>query len=171
MEALTCPVVKGIAARLGVTLVPLPVDEHGLVPEAVREARSDAVYVQPTLHNPLGVTMPERRRQELAHVLNALGINAVEDTVYAFLRDEVPLAAYAPERTVLVDSLSKRFSSGLTLGFLVASEGLAGRVASALRSGGWTAPGFTLVAATHWIEDGTGFSVRRRKRIDAAHKS
>lgn len=171
MEALTGPVVKGIAARLGVTLVPLPVGEHGLVPESVREACSDAVYVQPTLHNPLGVTMPERRRQELAHVLNPLGINAVEDTVYAFLRDEVPLAAYAPERTVLVDSLSKRFSPGLTLGFLVASEGLAGRVASALRSGGWTAPGFTLVAATHWFEDGTVFSVRRRKRIDAAHKS
>ncbi len=171
VEALTYPVVKGIAARLGVTLVPLPVDEQGLVPEAVREARPDAVYVQPTLHNPLGVTMPESRRQELAEVLRELDIGAVEDTVYAFLRDEVPLAAYAPERTVLVDSLSKRFSPGLTLGFLVVPPELAGRVASALRSGGWAAAGFTLIAATHWIEDGTVASVQERKRADAVRRA
>lgn len=171
VETLTYPVVKSIAARLGVTLVPLPVDEHGLVPEAVREARPDALYVQPTLHNPLGTTMPESRRQELAEVMNALGISAVEDTIYAFLRDEVPLAAYAPDRTILVDSLSKRFSPGLTLGFLVAPHELSGPVACALRSGGWTAPGFALVAATHWIEDGTVATVQQRKRLDAAHKS
>lgn len=40
---------------------------------------------------------------------------AIEDSVYAFLRDELPpLASFAPERTVLIDSLSKRVAPGLT---------------------------------------------------------
>ncbi|EID53079.1 aminotransferase-like domain-containing protein [Saccharomonospora xinjiangensis] len=171
VESLTYPAVKGIAARLGVMLVPLPCDEHGLLPGAVRDARPDALYVQPTLHNPLGVTMPESRRLELAGVLRELDIAVVEDTIYAFLREEVPLAAYAPERTVLVDSLSKRFSPGLTLGFLVTPAGLDGRVAAALRSGGWAPPGFTLVATTHWMEDGTVAEVQQRKRADAVRRS
>ncbi|GAA4435405.1 aminotransferase-like domain-containing protein [Phytohabitans houttuyneae] len=172
VEALTYPVVKGIAARLGVSLVPLPTDADGLVPEAVREARVRAVYVQPTLHNPLGVTMPPARRAALAAVLDQLDIYAIEDAVYAFLRDEpAPLAAFAPGRTVVVDSLSKRLSPGLTLGFVVTPPGaVADRVAAALRSGGWAAGGFALAAATGWMADGTVAGLVRAKRRDAAER-
>lgn len=172
VEALTYPVVKGIAARLGVTLVPLPMDADGLVPEAVREARVRAVYVQPTLHNPLGVTMPPARRAALAAVLDELGIYAIEDAVYAFLREEPsPLAAFAPARTLVVESLSKRLSPGLTLGFVVTPGGAVGdRVAAALRSGGWAAGGFALAAATRWMADGTTAALVRAKRRDAAER-
>ncbi|BCB87181.1 GntR family transcriptional regulator [Phytohabitans suffuscus] len=172
VEALTYPVVKGIAARLGVTLVPLPMDGDGLVPEALREARVRAVYLQPTLHNPLGVTMPPARRAALAAVLDELEVYAIEDAVYAFLRDEPPpLAAFAPARTLVVDSLSKRLSPGLTLGFVVTPAGAAGeRVAAALRSGGWAAGGFALAAATAWMADGTVAALVRAKRRDAAER-
>ncbi|BCB81809.1 hypothetical protein Pflav_082190 [Phytohabitans flavus] len=171
VEALTYPVVRGIAARLGVTLVPLPMDEHGLVPEALREARVRAVYVQPTLHNPLGVTMPPARHAALAAVLDELDIYAIEDAVYAFLRDDPPLAASAPARTLVVDSLSKRLSPGLTLGFVVTpARGVGDRVAAALRSGGWAAGGFALAAATGWMADGTVADLVRAKRRDAAER-
>ncbi|MDQ7907127.1 PLP-dependent aminotransferase family protein [Phytohabitans sp. ZYX-F-186] len=172
VEALTYPVVKGIAARLGVTLVPLPMDPDGLVPEALREARVRAVYVQPTLHNPLGVTMPPARRAALAAVLDELEIFAIEDAVYSFLRDEpAPLAAAAPARTLVVESLSKRLSPGLTLGFLVTPPGaVRDRVAAALRSGGWAAGGFALAAATGWMADGTTAGLVRAKRRDAAER-
>src|SRR5690606_14157873 len=109
------PIVKGVAARLGVTLVPLPMDEHGLIPEAVRAAGPlRALYVQPTLHNPLGVTMPDARRAELAGLLRELDLYAVEDGIYTFLHEEAtPLAAYAPDHVVYADSLSKRVAPGL----------------------------------------------------------
>ena len=42
VEALTYPFVKGIAARLGVTLVPLAMDEHGVRPDAVQKAHREA---------------------------------------------------------------------------------------------------------------------------------
>ncbi len=169
VEALTYPVVKGIAARLGVTLVPLAMDEAGLVPDAVRSAGPlRAVYLQPTLHNPLGVTAHERRRAELAACFQELGVPAIEDAVYSFLREDVPpLAALAPAHVVVVDSLSKRVAPGLTLGFVVAPS-ITERVAAALRSGGWTAPRFALDAATRWMAGGTVAVLERAKRRDAA---
>jgi DNA-binding transcriptional MocR family regulator len=174
VEALTYPVVKGIAARLGVTLVPIAMDEAGLIPDALRATHRAtplrAVYLQPTLHNPLGVTMPAQRRGELADALQVLDLFAIEDAVYAFLREQPPpLAALAPDRTLVVDSLSKRISPGLTLGFVVPPVGpVADRVAAALRSGGWSAPRFALTAATRWMADGTTASLVGAKRRDAA---
>ncbi|MFJ6605162.1 aminotransferase-like domain-containing protein [Streptomyces lydicus] len=170
VEALTYPVVKGIAARLGVTLVPLAMDEHGLTPGALRAAAPlRAVYLQPTLHNPLGHTMPDARRAELADVLAELDLYAIEDAIYGFLRDDLPpFAAHAPERTFVVDSLSKRLAPGLSLGFLTVPAGRTQDAAAALRSGTWTASRFALEAATRWMADGTAAAVEEAKRGDAA---
>ncbi|MFJ9899094.1 PLP-dependent aminotransferase family protein [Streptomyces sp. NPDC091280] len=173
VEELTYPVVKAVAARLRITLVPLPMDDEGLVPEAVEEAHAraplHAVYVQPRLHNPLSLSMPARRVERLAEVLLGLGIPAIEDTIWAFLRDELPpLAAYAPERTVLIDSLSKRVAPGLTLGFTVAPAALTGAVTAALRSGGCTPARFALEAAHRWQQDGTVRALVAAKQREAA---
>ncbi|GCD46451.1 PLP-dependent aminotransferase family protein [Streptomyces paromomycinus] len=178
VEALTYPLVKSVAARLGSTLVPLAGDAYGLHPDAVREAHRSAplhaVYLQPTLHNPLGVTMAAGRRAELAGTLRALDLWAVEDAVWSFLLDDgrqaglPPLAALAPERTLLVDSLSKRLAPGLTTGLVLAPPAYADRVAAALRSGGWTAGGFALNATVRWLLDGVVTTVVEAKRRDAA---
>lgn len=172
VEALTYPVVKGIAARLGVTLVPLAMDEYGLTPAAVRAAAPlRAVYLQPALHNPLGITMPDQRRRELADTARELDLRIVEDAIYGFLRPDLPpLAALAPERTVVIDSLSKRLAPGLSLGFLTAPEGLTRELAAALRSGAWTASRFALEAATGWMVDGTAAALEEAKRADAAER-
>lgn len=168
VEALTYPVVKAVAARLGVTLVPLEMDEHGLLPAGVRAARVGAVYVQPTLHNPLGVTMPAERRAALAEALADCDLPAIEDGIYTFLSDDrPPLAAYAPDHVVLVDSMSKRVAPGLTLGFAVPPAGSRENVAGALRSGGWTASRFALAAATRCVTDGTAATIQAAKRADA----
>ncbi|MBW0117380.1 aminotransferase-like domain-containing protein [Pseudonocardia abyssalis] len=170
VEALTYPVVRGIAARLGVQLVALPVDDDGLVPDGVRDAGPlDAVYVQPTLHNPLGTTMPPARRAELAAVLRERDLPCIEDTIYAFLRDgPPPLVTWAPERTVVVDGLSKRLAPGLSVGIVVPPPEWAGRVSAALRSGGWTATGFALDATARAMASGAVAEIEAAKRVDAA---
>ena len=172
VEALTYPVVKGIAARLGIRLVPVAVDDRGMRPDALRAAGPlAAVYLQTTLHNPLGITMDDDRRHALADVLAERDLIAVEDQVNGYLDEsEPPLAGVAPERTVLVDSLSKRLSAGLSLGFAVAPMSWTDRIAAALRSGGWTPSGFALAAAAQWVEDGTAERVQRAKRADAAER-
>ncbi|GAB2944942.1 PLP-dependent aminotransferase family protein [Micromonospora polyrhachis] len=173
VERLTYPVVKGIAARLGITLVPLAMDEHGLLPEAVAAALPlRAVYLQPAVHNPLGVTMPQERRVRLVETLRRADLHVIEDGIYSFLRDDLPpLAALAPERTILLDSLSKRLAPGLTLGFAVPPAGDGEqRVMSALRSGAWTASRFALTAATQWLADGTAAAIGEAKRLDARQR-
>ncbi|WP_412542134.1 PLP-dependent aminotransferase family protein [Longispora sp. K20-0274] len=172
VEEFTYPVVRALAARLGVTLVPLPVDDDGLRPDGVaaahRSARLHAVYLQPTLHNPLCVTMSGPRRSELADLAGRLDLPLVEDAVWSYLDPAAtPLAALAPGHTILVDSLSKRLAPGLTTGFAVAPPHLADRVAGALRSGAWTPARFALDAATRWITDGTLAAVGAAKLADA----
>ncbi|MET8056866.1 PLP-dependent aminotransferase family protein [Streptomyces microflavus] len=175
VEELTYPVLKAIATRLGVTLVPLAMDADGLIPEAVEEAHRagplHAVYVQPVLHNPLSLTMSAGRLDRLADVLLTCGIHAIEDAVWAFLRDDLPpLASRAPERTVLVDSLSKRLSPGLSLGFAVAPAAMAAGVAAALRSGGWTPMRFPLEAMAQWQADGAVETLVRAKQGQAVER-
>jgi DNA-binding transcriptional MocR family regulator len=172
VEAITYPQVKGIAEQLGIVLVPLALDGQGLLPEAILRAHATAplsgIYLQPTLHNPLGTTMDVTRRQAIAAVLETTGITAIEDTIYGFLADERPLVAFAPERVILVDSLSKRLSPGLTLGFIVAPAALLDRLVDAARSGAWAAQGFAVVAGVRWIMDGTVMRLQQAKRADAS---
>ena len=148
VEALTYPFIKDIAARLGVALVPLAMDEHGVRPDAVqkahREAHLSALYVQPTIQNPLGMTMPQARRADLLRVVEKLGLPIIEDTVYGFLDEETPMAAHAPDSCITLDSLSKKVAPGLALGFIVSPPRLRERIMAAVRSGGWTAPGLPL---------------------------
>lgn len=173
VESLTYPLVRGIAHRLGLVAVPVTLDDEGMVPDALDAVCSagpvHAVSVQPTLHNPLGTTMSERRRAALADVLRAHEVVAVEDAVYSFLRPAPgPLAAHAPERTVVVDSLSKRVAPGLTLGFVAGPPGLVDRIAAAARTAGHGPQGLAVAAASRWLSDGVVEALVEGKRADAA---
>ncbi len=170
-EPLTYPAVKGIASRLGIALVPLALDAEGVRPEAIlaahRAAPLSGLYLQPTLHSPLGLTMGPSRRREIASVLAATGLMAIEDGVYSFLADAVPLAACAPDRTILVDSLSKRVMPGLTLGLIASPRDWTDRLAASVRQGGWSATGVPLAAGVQWMSDGTAARLALVKRADA----
>ena len=171
VEALTYPFVKGIAARLGIALVPLAMDEAGVRPELVqkahREAHLSAIYIQPVIQNPLGMTMSSARRAELLRVVEKLNLPVIEDNVYGFLDNETPLAALAPESCILIEGLSKRIAPGLSLGFVVPPRRLREAVMASVRSGGWTASGFAFAAAQRMIGDGTVAELTRLKRLDA----
>ncbi|MFE3323867.1 PLP-dependent aminotransferase family protein [Streptomyces sp. NPDC059176] len=173
VEALTYPLVKTVAERLGARLVPIALDEEGVRPEALvaahRATPLAALYVQPTLHNPLTLTAGDARRAQLAEAIHTCGLTAIEDTTWAFLAPDAPapLAAYAPERTLLVDSLSKRLAPGLTVGYLVPPAEHRETLAQALRSGAWTAAGFASAAALRWSESGVVAEVAGWKRTDA----
>ncbi len=171
VEALTYPFIKGIAARLGIALVPMAMDEDGVRPDSVekahREAHLSAIYIQPAIQNPLGMTMPAARRADLLGVAERLSLPIIEDNVYGFLDDEPPLAALAPDACIFIDSLSKKVAPGLTLGFIVPPHRLRESVITSVRSGGWTASGFAFAAAERMMSDGTIAELARLKRLDA----
>ncbi|MDJ0388824.1 PLP-dependent aminotransferase family protein [Roseomonas sp. E05] len=174
VEALTYPQVKAIAGTLGLHLVPIAMDAHGLRPDALsaahRQGPLDGLYLQPALHNPLGLSMPPARRAELGAVLRQTGIRAVEDVIYRFLLGEEhePLAAEAPEQVVLVDAMSKRLAPGLSIGIIAAPPALTERMARAIRAGCWGAGGFAQAACSQWIASGVVRQIEAAKRADAA---
>ncbi len=166
--------VKAIAARLGITLVPVAMDAEGMCPDALLQAHwanpMSGVYLQPTLQNPLGATMGPGRRAALAAVLAQTGLTAIEDAVYGFLADARPLACLAPDRVILVDSLSKRVMPSLTLGLVAAPPPLTDRLAASIRQGAWTALGLALAAGMHWMAGGSATALAAVKRRDAASR-
>ncbi|MGW4594794.1 aminotransferase-like domain-containing protein [Streptomyces sp. NPDC004457] len=176
VEPLTYPLVKEIAARLGLVLVPLAADAEGPLPEAVaaahRAAPLSALYLQPALHNPTSRTIGAGRLRELADCVHRLGTPVVEDRIWAFLDPggTPALAALAPGLVHLVDSLSKRVAPGLTVGFAVVPEDRVEAVARAVRSGGWSAGSFALEAAVRWLGDGTVDRLVAAKRQDARRR-
>ncbi|MFG1398853.1 aminotransferase-like domain-containing protein [Roseixanthobacter pseudopolyaromaticivorans] len=170
VEAMTYPAVKWIAARLGITLVPLAMDEKGLKPDAIARAHRAAplrgVYVQPSLHNPLGVSMDAARRAEFADLLQSEGLMAVEDVIYGFLCDDAPLSARAPDHVLLVDSLSKQVAPGLTLGFIAAPPAWSERLVAAVRAGAWAVTGLSLAQGLHIMAEGVVARLVAAKRAD-----
>jgi DNA-binding transcriptional MocR family regulator len=172
VEAVSYQAVSGIATRLGIEVAPLPMDSDGLRADGVVAAHLRhplrAIYVQPTLHNPLGITMPVRRRHDLVRAIREFDIIGIEDHVYTFLVDDsCPLASLAPEHVVLIDSLSKRVAPGLTLGWTLAPTQLVAAVEEAIRVSALVPSGLALELGVRWIVDGTVAHLVRAKRRDA----
>ncbi len=174
-DALTYPVLKTIATQRGLELVPLTTDDAGTVPSAIVAACArrplHGVYIQPVLQNPIGVTMPAERKREIAQVLRRLDIWAIEDAIYSFLAPHVTrLALEAPERTIVIDSFSKRIAPGLSVGLIVAPPDRADVVARALRAAAAGPGGMALEACTRWMSEGVASALAVAKRKDAAER-
>lgn len=161
VEPLTYPGVLAAARQRGLELVACPVDTEGFEPEALArlcaERTPAAIYVCPTMRNPLATTMGEALRRAIAGIARAAGVAIIEDDPYARLR-EAPLpalAALAPERTWHVATLSKCLSPGLRTAYAVAPdvEG-AERLAEALRALSLMPPPLMTAVATRWIREG-----------------
>ena len=108
-------------------LVPIPIDEHGLVVEALEDALKKYhpvfLYTIPTFQNPSGRTLSEERRRRLAQLSREHDFLIVADEVYHLLnfgaQPPRPLAAYAETGNIIsLGSFSKILAPGLRLGWI-----------------------------------------------------
>ncbi|HEY3754185.1 MAG TPA: PLP-dependent aminotransferase family protein [Pseudonocardiaceae bacterium] len=112
----------------GLTPVPVPVDEDGLVVDAL--ARTDCrVVMATTAHQfPLGVAMHPRRRMALLTWAKDVGGLIIEDDYDAEHRyDTAPISALQaldPERVAYQGSTSKTLAPALRIGWVVAPAAL-----------------------------------------------
>jgi DNA-binding transcriptional MocR family regulator len=85
-------------------------DQHGMAPEmleqACRQHKPALIYLNPTLQNPTAITMPQRRRKELASIAQRANVRIVEDDPYWLLADAPPppVATLAPERVYYIST-------------------------------------------------------------------
>lgn len=143
---------------LGLEVVGVPVDEEGLVVDAIpRGVR--AVYVTPSHQYPLSVAMTLRRKQALlgwADKANAAVIEDDYDSEFRFGgRPLEPLQAFDRNgRVVYVGSFSKTMLPTLRLGFLVAPPSLRTAIQKAKFLSDWHAPSVVQGALARFIDDG-----------------
>ncbi|MEU7767368.1 PLP-dependent aminotransferase family protein [Nocardia sp. NPDC049190] len=117
------PAVKVFRSH-GATVIAVPSDDFGIVPEALDEAlaRYDAtfVYLLPTFQNPTGRTMSIDRRTQIADIVVRRGALLVEDDVYTDLRyrgvSPPALYSFAPDNSIYITSLSKTLAPAIRVG-------------------------------------------------------
>ncbi|MCG8544754.1 MAG: PLP-dependent aminotransferase family protein [Alphaproteobacteria bacterium] len=175
-EALTYAPIKAMAERLALKLKAVPLDDHGVCPDALdeicRNCAAKALYLTPTLQTPTTVTMPQDRRSRIADIAQQYDLTLIEDDVFGLLKPDrpSPIATLAPERTVYVTSTSKCLGPGLRIGFVRASASLVGAIQNAV---GLTclmpAPLMAEIAA-RWIVGKTADRLIESQRAHAARR-
>ena len=117
--------------------VPVPTDEHGLIPDAVpaliKQHRPKFLYTIPTFQNPTGITLLRERRAALARIAAEHNLLIVEDDPYGKLRysgAEVPPIKHWDEsgHVLYVSTFSKTIAPGLRLGWVVARHDIFNRL-------------------------------------------
>jgi DNA-binding transcriptional MocR family regulator len=171
-EQLTYQGVKALAHLLHLKLQGLPIDAHGIVPEAFAAAcRKGAklLYCVPTLHNPTTAIIPKARRKELAAIATAHGAIIVEDDVYGLFLDapRAPITSFAPESCVYLTGASKVLAPGLRVGFLLAPRSLLPQLSTAIRTTTWMAAPLMVEIASAWIRDGVADLLISGRRSEA----
>jgi DNA-binding transcriptional MocR family regulator len=173
VDTLTYPGFRVLAEACRLELAPIPADGQGFDLDALerlcRSRRVRAVYVMPTLHNPLGWVTSAQWRKQLVSIARRHGLLIIEDAAYAFLAEKppAPLAALAPETTVYVSGFSKSVATGLRVGFVVASAESMQAIERIIRATTWNTPGVMTSIACAWLDDGTVKRLEAEKRRDA----
>lgn len=175
-EGVTYHGAKAIAQLLRLRMEPLPMDRYGILPDAFERAargRAKTLLTIPTLQNPTGTVMPEKRRREIAAIAEKQGVTIIEDDICGFLLEDgpPPIASFAPERTLFLTGLGKVLAPAMRIGFLVAPDAFATRVQSALAASILFTSPLLAELASSWIEDGTAAKLARQKREEVARRT
>jgi 2-aminoadipate transaminase len=112
-------------------------DEHGLVPEALREhivnlkaagKRVKFLYTVPTFGNPSGITMSWERRLEVLEICRSNDILVLEDNPYGLLYFDAPppraMRSVEEEGVIYLGTFSKTLAPGFRVGWALAPHAI-----------------------------------------------
>lgn len=127
----------GVFRSYQADMVHIEMDEHGLIPGALREAIAEVkasgrtikfLYTIPNFHNPAGVTLSAERRPEILKICQDNGILILEDNPYGLLSfdEDVPPAIRSmdEEGVIYLGSFSKTLAPGFRVGWALAPHAI-----------------------------------------------
>ncbi len=145
------PPVFDLCDQLGLERVPVPLDRHGLRPDALEAALrtgAEVIVLQPRAHNPTGVSMSSTRARELAAVIRrhlaatpGADLHVIEDDHSGEIASsaDVSLGTHLPDRVVHVRSYSKSHGPDLRIAAVGGPAAVLDRVIARRMLGpGWT---------------------------------
>jgi DNA-binding transcriptional MocR family regulator len=145
-------------------VVHVPMDEEGLVPEALTEAIARVaaqgktpklIYTIPSFHNPAGVTQGPGRRKAVLDVALQHGLLILEDDPYGLLAfDGAPpraIRADDEDSVVYLGSFSKTIASGLRVGWALAPHGVREKLVLAAEAAVLCPSNFSQLAVSEYL--------------------
>jgi DNA-binding transcriptional MocR family regulator len=172
-EQLSYPLLKQLAKRLRLHIVPVRMDRGGMLPEALEAACRNGdikgLYLMPTCHNPTLAQIPEWRRHELVAICRRHDVQIIEDDVYALTQEHClpPFATLAPERSCFIAATSEALSGGLRIAYLCPPEHYLAELERTISYTISMAPPLMAELAAMWINDGTADKVLAAKKAEA----
>ena len=122
------------ARQNGLEVVSIPVDDDGIVVEALHRVDADAVVLTPAHHFPTGAVLSATRRAAIvawAADGDRLILEDDYDAEYRYDREPIgALHGLAPEHVIYAGSASKTLAPGLRLGWLIVPARLVDQVAA-----------------------------------------
>jgi DNA-binding transcriptional MocR family regulator len=137
VESPTYPGALAVARTAGIRLIPVPTDSGGLIPgyltEAFARTGAQALFCQPTYHNPTGAVLAADRRADILNAAAAAGAFIIEDDFARWLsHQQKPPAPLLQDdndgRVLYITSLTKAASPSLRIGAVIARGPAAQRV-------------------------------------------
>lgn len=130
VEDLAYPGFRRAAELLRADVIPVEMDDLGVIPEALEAAAiahdAQVFCTSPEVHNPTCGFTPPDRRKALAEVARRHDLHILEDDCYRL--GQAQAASYrmiVPERTWYISSISKSITPALRLGIAVSPKGQA----------------------------------------------
>lgn len=169
-EHVSYPGIKAIADMRKLRLMGVPMDENGLLPDALesicRTRKVKALYTIPTLQNPTNTILPAERRKAVAEIAEKYDFVIVEDDILRALvkKPPPPIASLVPERTFFVSSMSKVLAGGLRVGFIKGPQKVYNRLQQSLQALIWNVSPLTFEMFSILLANGTVEKVIRLLR-------
>jgi 2-aminoadipate transaminase len=142
------------------SFVHVDLDDDGLVVEQLEETllggpRPKFVYTVPNFHNPAGVTMSYERRRRVVTLCREARVPIVEDNPYGMLRFEgerLPtLRSLDPQNVIYLGTVSKVFSPGVRVGWVVAEPGVLQRLILAKEAADLCGSNFMMLVTERYL--------------------
>ncbi|MCW2542723.1 MAG: hypothetical protein JWM40_275 [Frankiales bacterium] len=155
----------GTFAAYQADVVHVPMDEHGLIPTALREAiaavvasgrRAKFLYTIPNFHNPAGTSLSDARRDEVLQICVEAGLLVLEDNPYGLLGFEGPptpaiRARGGEDHVIYLGSFSKTFAPGLRVGWVLAPHAVREKLVLASEASVLCPPALNQMVVTEYL--------------------
>lgn len=143
----------------------VPMDEHGMIPAALREhiVRLRAagrtiklLYTIPSFHNPAGVTLSWERRVEILAIAKEFGILVLEDNPYGLLYFDQPapdaMRSIDEDGVIYLGTFSKTLAPGFRVGWALAPHAIREKLVLANEAAVLSPSSFTQYVISEYLD-------------------
>lgn len=163
-----------LAKMYHLQLVPIAGDAEGMSAELLEEQCRlnpiQGIFLMPSCCNPTTIMISEKRKCELAAVIQRHRLILIEDDIHAFLTAGIvedyhgPMARFLPDQTVYFSGTSKPICSGLRVAYAAFGEPLRERMLRAIFTVNVKTSSLDAEIITELLDNGTAFEIIAAKK-------